>query len=184
MTPTVPPVMSDTLIVLTLALLLVAPLAIAGVALINAGLGRSRSAAQALLGNLAIVAVTAIVFAIVGAAFAGCLSASSSHSFHLAGKSWNWLGAGPLFLSGMSSSTVQSQLMLLFEFLAVALAAMLPCGSLPVAQAPPSLLPWSFRSPLTGSGMAVGWPSLESTSRLVQAFLMPAEPAPSMSSAE
>jgi Amt family ammonium transporter len=129
MTPTVPPVMSDTLIVLTLALLLVAPLAIAGVALINAGLGRSRSAAQALLGNLAIVAVTAIVFAIVGAAFAGCLSASSSHSFHLAGKSWNWLGAGPLFLSGMSSSTVQSQLMLLFEFLAVALAAMLPWGS-------------------------------------------------------
>jgi Amt family ammonium transporter len=129
MTPTVPPVMSDTLIVLTLALLLVAPLAIAGVALINAGLGRSRSAAQALLGNLAIVAVTAIVFAIVGAAFAGCLSASSSHSFHLAGMSWNWLGAGPLLLSGMASSTVQSQLMLLFEFLAVALAAMLPWGS-------------------------------------------------------
>ena len=129
MTPIVSPVMSDTLIVLTLALLLVAPLAIAGVALINAGLGRSRSAAQALLGNLAIVAVTAIVFAMVGAAFAGCLSGSSDHSFHLAGKSWNWLGAGPLFLHGMGSSTVQSQLMLLFEFLAVALAAMLPWGS-------------------------------------------------------
>jgi ammonia channel protein AmtB len=54
-----------------LALLLLAPLAIAGVALINTGLGRSRSAAQALLGNLAIVAVTAIVFAVVGAAWAG-----------------------------------------------------------------------------------------------------------------
>ncbi len=129
MTPTVPPVMSDTLIVLTLALLLVAPLAIAGVALINVGLGRSRSAAQALLGNLAIVSVTIIVFAAIGAAFAGCLSGSSGHTFHLAGKSWNWLGAGPLFLFGMGSSTMQSQLMLLFEFLAVALAAILPWGS-------------------------------------------------------
>jgi Amt family ammonium transporter len=121
--------MSDALIVLTLVLLLVSPLAIAGVALINVGLGRSRSAAQALLGNLAIMAVTVIVFAIVGAAFAGCLSGSPGHSFHLAGKSWNWLGTGPLFLFGMGSSTVQSQLALLFEFLAVALAAMLPWGS-------------------------------------------------------
>ena len=129
MIPTVPYVMTDTLIVLTLVLLLVSPLAIAGVALINVGLGRSRSAAQALLGNLAIMAVTVIVFAIVGAAFAGCLSGSSGHSFHLAGKSWNWLGTGPLFLFGMGSSTVQSQLALLFEFLAVALAAMLPWGS-------------------------------------------------------
>ena len=46
--------MPDSLFALTLALLLLAPLAIAGVALINTGLGRSRSAAQALLGNLAI----------------------------------------------------------------------------------------------------------------------------------
>ena len=65
------PAMSDAVFALTLALLLLAPLAIAGVALINAGLGRSRSAAQALLGNLALVAVAAIVFALVGATFAG-----------------------------------------------------------------------------------------------------------------
>ena len=73
--------MSDSVFALTLALLLLAPLAIAGVALINTGLGRSRSAAQALLGNLAIVAVTAIVFALVGAAFAGSLPAArATHS--------------------------------------------------------------------------------------------------------
>ena len=49
--------MPDALFALTFALLLIAPLAIAGVALINTGLGRSRSAAQALLGNLAVAAV-------------------------------------------------------------------------------------------------------------------------------
>jgi len=130
MTPAAP--MSDAVFALTLALLFLAPLAIAGVALINTGLGRSRSATQALLGNLAIVAVTAIVFAVVGAAFAGTpgqLSCCGGHSFQLGGKSWNWLAAGPFLLGGMGSSAPESQLGLLFEFMAVALAAMVPWGS-------------------------------------------------------
>ena len=59
-----PGAMSDSLFALTLGLLMLSPLVIAGIALINAGLGRSRSAAQALLGNLAIIAVRAIVFSI------------------------------------------------------------------------------------------------------------------------
>jgi Amt family ammonium transporter len=120
--------MTDAQFALTLALLLLAPLAIAGVAFINTGLGRSRSAAQALLGNLAIVAVTAIVFALVGAAWAGA-AGLVDHSFQLAGKSWNWLGAGPLLLGGLGSAPPQTQLALLFEFLAVALAAVIPWGS-------------------------------------------------------
>jgi Amt family ammonium transporter len=120
--------MPDALFALTLALLLLAPLAIAGVALINAGLGRSRSAAQALLGSLAIVAVTTIVFAIVGAALAGTIG-SAGHSVQLAGRPWNWLGAGPLLLGGFGSAPPQTQLMLLFEFLAVAMAAVVPWGS-------------------------------------------------------
>lgn len=119
----------DTTYAFTLALLLLAPLAIAGVALINTGLGRSRSAAQALLGNLAIVAVTGIVFCIVGSAFAGTLPGGAGHTFHLAGKQWTWLGTGPFLTTGMSSAPALSQLALLFELMAVALAAMLPWGS-------------------------------------------------------
>ncbi len=123
---------SEATFVLVLALLMVAPLAIAGVALINTGLGRSRSAAQSLLGNLVILAVAAIVFTIVGAALAGNLTDTASvagRTFHLAGKPWNWIGSGRLFLGGIGSAQPQSQLALLFEFLAVALAAMLPWGS-------------------------------------------------------
>ena len=129
MNTTVPPALSDAVFALTLALLLIAPLAIAGLALINAGLGRSRSASQALLGNVAILAVTAIVFALVGATFAGCLPGGAGHIFRMAGKPWNLLGAGPLFLGGLASAPAQSQLALIFEFLAVALAALLPWGS-------------------------------------------------------
>jgi Amt family ammonium transporter len=120
--------MSETAFALCLVLLLLAPLAIAGVALINSGLGRSRSAAQALLGNLAVVAVAATVFALIGATFTGYLT-GTGHVFHLAGKPWNWLGAGPLFLRGLSAASLDSQLALIFEFLAVAMAALIPWGS-------------------------------------------------------
>ncbi len=121
--------LADPSLLLTFVLLLIAPLVLAGVALINTGLGRSRSAAQALLGNLAIVAVTAVVFALVGAAFTGSLPGGTSHTLQLAGKPWNWLGAGPLLLKGFGSAPASSQLGVLFEFLAVALAAMIPWGA-------------------------------------------------------
>ena len=131
MTP-IAPAMTDAAFALALALLLIAPLAIAGVALINTGLGRSRSAAQALLGNLAIVAVAAIVFALVGATLAGSLpgaSGGAGHIFSAAGKPWNWIGSSPFLLGGLAAAPAQSQLALLFEFLAVALAALIPWGS-------------------------------------------------------
>ena len=103
MLPSILPLpLSDATFVLVLVLLLLSPLAIAGLALINTGLGRSRSAAQSLLGNLVIVGVATIVFAVVGATFAGNLAAQVTFSIS-AGKPWNWLGAGPFFLGGLSA---------------------------------------------------------------------------------
>jgi Amt family ammonium transporter len=134
MTPVAP--ISDSLFALTFALLLLAPLAIAGVALINTGLGRSRSAAQALLGCLAILAVSALAYTILGATLTGNLfghltsaPASAGLSLQAAGKNWNLIGSAPLFLSGFASSAAQAQLSLLFTFLAVAMVAILPWGS-------------------------------------------------------
>jgi ammonium transporter, Amt family len=127
MTQTALSPMNETAFALTLLLLLVAPLAIAGVALINTGLGRSRSAAQSLLGCLAILSTSVLAFALVGAAFAA--STGADHVFHLSGKPWNWAGAGPLFLSGFAAAPARTQLALLFELLAVALVAIIPWGS-------------------------------------------------------
>jgi Amt family ammonium transporter len=110
---------------LILALLLLAPLAIAGVALLNTGLGRSRSAAQSLLGCVTIIAVSAIAFAVVGVAFAG----NPSHIIVGAGKPWNWLGAAPLLLRNFNAAVPQTQIAVLFEFIAVAFAAIIPWGS-------------------------------------------------------
>jgi Amt family ammonium transporter len=128
--PTAP--LGEAAFALVFVLILASPLAVAGVALINTGLGRSRSASQALLGNLAIVAIAAIAFAPIGAGVAGSLAGASSgagFSFHAAGKVWNWLGAGPFLLRNLASAPLSNQLALLFEFPAVAMAAIIPWGS-------------------------------------------------------
>ncbi|MGO9324801.1 MAG: ammonium transporter [Terracidiphilus sp.] len=128
MVPAAAPAMSDALFALTLALMLLAPMAIAGVALINTGLGRSRSAAQAMLGNLALIAVAAIVFAFIGVSFTGSLGLKEV-VLHAAGKPWSVLGLGPLLLRGLGAAAPQAQLAILFEFLAVAMLVLLPWGS-------------------------------------------------------
>ena len=94
---------------LTLGLLLLAPLAIAGVALINTGLGRARSAAQSLLGSLGMISVAVIVFALVGATFADG-TAGVGHIFHFSGKPWNWCGTGAWFLTGLAELPARAQL--------------------------------------------------------------------------
>jgi Amt family ammonium transporter len=116
---------SESMFVLTLALLTVAPLAVAGVALLNTGLGRSRSAAQSMLGCVTLVGVSTIAFAVIGVSFAGV----PGHTFLLVGKSWNWLGGAPLLLRHFDAAQPQLQLEVLFEFLAVGLTAMIPWGS-------------------------------------------------------
>ena len=128
----VPAPLGEAAFAVVFALILVSPLALAGVALINTGLGRSRSAAQALLGNLAVIAVAALVFAPLGAGLAGTLAGSSSGaglSFFAAGKPWHWLGSGPSLLRNLPSFSLRDQLALLFEFPAVAMAALIPWGS-------------------------------------------------------
>ncbi len=119
------PPLSDAMFALTLGLLVLAPLAIAGVALLNTGLGRSRSAAQSLLGCVTLVAVSAIAFAVMGVSFAG----APGHALSIAGKSWNWIGGAPLFMRHFSAMEPQAQLGVLFEFLAAGLMAIIPWGS-------------------------------------------------------
>jgi len=127
MTPLSPMPFPETSFALLLVLLLLAPLVIAGIALVNAGLGRSRSAAQSMLGTLVVIATAVLAFAVVGSGVAA--ESSKDFIFHLAGKPWNWAGQGHLFLSGLASAPPRAQLALLFELLSVALVVLIPWGS-------------------------------------------------------
>jgi len=127
MTPPAP-ALSESATVLVLACLLAVPLALAGLALINAGLGRSRSASHALLTALCAVSVAAAAYFVCGFAVQG-FAGGAARTITAAGRQWNWIGAQPLFLRGLPLDGSSPSLILLLQLLSVALAALIPLGA-------------------------------------------------------
>ena len=110
------------------ALVLLVPLAGAGLALMNAGLGRSRSAAHALLSAICVTAVAVLVYFVCGWSWQS-FPGRPAHSFELAGQSWNWLGADPFFLRGLPLDGSRASLAAWLQLFSVALAAIIPLGA-------------------------------------------------------
>jgi Amt family ammonium transporter len=118
---------------LSLFSILLVPFAAAGLALIHQGLGRSRSAAHAMLATLCALAVSAIVFVLFGSAWAGSIGAAT-HSFTAGGAHWDWLGAAAFFTRGISfdgadAAGLSRSLVLCLELFAVGLAAIIPLSA-------------------------------------------------------
>lgn len=120
---------------LCLISIILIPLAIAGLALIHQGLGRSRSAAHAMLAALCSLAIAAIVFTLIGSSWMGYATGfpgGLAHTMHIAGKSIDWLGAEPFFAAGLRASLLHSPyaaLTLAFGIFAVGLASLIPLSS-------------------------------------------------------
>ena len=110
---------------LCLFAILLMPLAAAGLALIHQGLGRSRSAAHAMLATLCALAIAAIVLVTIGFSFAG-FAGGMAHAFSIGGAHIDWLGAEPLFAAGIRSETITPALVLCFQIFAVGIAAIIP----------------------------------------------------------
>jgi Amt family ammonium transporter len=117
--------------------LLLAPLAGAGLALINAGLGRTRNAAHSMMAALCVISVAACVYFVCGRAFQG-YAGGLSHSITITGKAlgnktWNWIGAEPWFFRGLPMNPSPNALPVLlsawFGILAAGLAGLIPLGS-------------------------------------------------------
>jgi Amt family ammonium transporter len=113
--------------------LLLAPLAGAGLALINAGLGRSRNAAHSMMAALCVISVAACLYFVCGRAFQG-YSGGLAYSMTVAGKNWGWLGAEPWFLRGLPLNALDQNsppvfLFAWFGILAAGLAGLIPLGS-------------------------------------------------------
>ena len=94
--------LSEIQLALCLVFVLLAPLAGAGVALINAGLGRSRNAAHAMVAALCVIAIATCVCFLCGRAFQG-YPGGPAHVIAIAGKPWNWLGNDAWFFRGLVS---------------------------------------------------------------------------------
>lgn len=126
--PSSAPALSDIDTALCIIFILIVPFALAGLCLINAGLGRSRSAAHMMMCSLAAIATAALVYFIVGFAWQGYLD-SQGYFFVAAGKQWNWLATDKFFLRSVPLNGSAASLAVWLEMLSVCLAAMIPLGS-------------------------------------------------------
>lgn len=106
----------------------VLPLAWAGLALINTGLSRSRSAAHSMMGALVVTSVASVAYFVTGFAWQG-YPGLASHIVSVYGKEWSWLAAGRFFLRGLPLDGSRASLAALLQLLSVGLAALIPLGA-------------------------------------------------------
>ncbi len=132
--------------------ILLVPLAGAGLALINTGLGRSRSAAHSMMSSLCVLAVAAAAYFICGFSWQG-FPGRAAYAIEAGGKMWNWIGADPLFLRGIdfsgSSASLGASLAALLGMFSAGLAVLIPLGS--------GAERWRLGSSCASAAILAGW---------------------------
>ena len=101
MTPAPPQVLTEVAAGLCLLFTLLVPFAAAGLAVINAGLGRSRNAAHMMLVSLCVMGVASIVYFAVGSSWQG-YPGGPAYMLAIQGKPLDWIASLPFFLRGMA----------------------------------------------------------------------------------
>jgi len=122
------PWISELTTAICLISILLVPLAVAGLALINNGLGKSRSAAHAMLASLCVVAVAATVYGAIGFSWEG-FAGRPTHVVNIGGKPWDWIAQQPFFLRGLELNGSPASLSVVLQMFAVGIAAMIPLSA-------------------------------------------------------
>ena len=122
------PALSDLQTTLAAAALLIAPLAVAGLARINTGLGRSRTAAHGMMSSVCAAAAAALVYFVLGRCWHGS-PGEPARVLTIAGKPWDWLGAASPFFAGLNPDGSRAFLTAWIGLIAVAFAALIPIGA-------------------------------------------------------
>lgn len=129
-------------------LILLVPLAGAGLALLNSGLGRCRSAAHVMLASLCVVGVSALAYVAVGFSWQGA-TGQPGHSILIGAKSWNWIGAQPFFLRGLPLDVSTESLLILLQIFSVGIAAIIPLSA--------GSDRWKLGAACVSSALLAGW---------------------------
>jgi Amt family ammonium transporter len=113
---------------IALASIFLIPFALAGLALLNAGLMRSRNAAHVMMSSLCVIGVAAAAYLVCGFSWQGFVG-SPGYALQLGGKPWDWIAAQPPFWRGLDWNGSPASLVAWMQMLSVALAAMIPLGA-------------------------------------------------------
>lgn len=148
MTSVPSPALTEATSILCVFLILLVPFAIAGLALINTGLGRSHSAAHTMLASLCVFAVASGVYVMCGFAWQGYIG-MPAHIVAVSGKPWNLIGAQPLFLRHLELDGSASSLAAMLQMFSVALAALIPLGA--------GIDRWRLAAICSSTALLAGW---------------------------
>ena len=122
------PFLSESSATLCFLLILLVPLAGAGLALVNSGLGRCRSAAHVMMASLCVMGVAAIVYVAVGFSWQG-EAGRPAHLLAVGGKTWSWIAAELFFQRGWPLDLSGASLIFLLQMFSVGLAAVIPLSA-------------------------------------------------------
>ncbi|HEY1240702.1 MAG TPA: ammonium transporter [Bryobacteraceae bacterium] len=104
------------------------PFALAGMALLNTGLVRSRNAAHVMMSSLCVIGIAAVAYFVCGFAWQG-VTGAPGYALRIGGKSWDWIADQPLFWRGIDWNGSPASIVALMQTLSVALAAMIALGA-------------------------------------------------------
>ena len=119
---------SDSQTILCVVSLFIAPLACAGLALINTGLGRARSAAHTMTAAMCVIAISACIYVICGRSWQG-FPGDPSRAFPIGGKPWDWIGTARPFFAGLSFDGSPALLAAWMGMIAAGLTGLIPLGT-------------------------------------------------------
>ncbi len=122
------PKLTEATTVACLFFIFLVPLAAAGLALMNVGLGRTRSAGHMMMASLCVLAVAGLAYFICGFSVQGFIG-GSGYALTFSGKSWNWMADEPFFFRKLTFDGSTVSLTALFQIFCVGLAALIPLGS-------------------------------------------------------
>lgn len=114
--------------VLALVSVLLIPFALAGLALMNAGMVRSRNAVHLLMSSLCVIAIAAFVCFVCGFAWQGFIG-GPGYALRVGGKPWDWIADQSLFWRGLDWNGSPAALAAWMQMLTVAFAALIPLGA-------------------------------------------------------
>ncbi len=127
MNSSLPPALPETTLILYASVLLI-PFALAGMALINTGLGRARNAAHSMLSSFAVLGVAALVYFVCGFAWQGYIG-GPAHSITVGGKSWNLISAHFFLFRGLEFNASPVAMAAWMQIWTAGLAALIPLGA-------------------------------------------------------
>jgi Amt family ammonium transporter len=123
-----PMALSETGTAICMASIFLVPLVGAGLALVNTGFGRGRSAAHSMLSAMCVFAVAVLVYLFIGFSFQG-FAGGPAHLVNIGGRQWNLLGAERLMMRGVGFNGSALSLVACLQLFSVGIAAIIPLGA-------------------------------------------------------